>query len=177
MWCFLKCLITLVVLYVTRGLLPLWITALQTLHFAVLLCSVSSVKYFHTADMLASHSAAQCQPASWLQAVEWISWTGSCLITLSHWATPPFKKIQSTDCSQLADQLPRVTCGVISADNVKAQTWLMDWKFQICELRWYQTRYWIGSAPSLGIRGNKSIVIKNDVNLVVTVLLSAMTSR
>ena len=59
-WCFFKCLIALMVLYVARKLPPLWITVLQTLHFAVLLCGVSSVKYFHTADTLASHSAVQC---------------------------------------------------------------------------------------------------------------------
>ena len=80
--CHFKCLLALVVLYIARELPPLWITALQTLHVAVLLCGVSSVEYFHTADLLASHSAAQCYPSSWLQTVEWISWTGACLVTL-----------------------------------------------------------------------------------------------
>ena len=45
------------VLYVASELPPLRVTALQTLHFAVLLCGVSSVKYFWQATYI---FAAQC---------------------------------------------------------------------------------------------------------------------
>lgn len=108
--------------------------ALQTLHFAVLLCGVSSLKYFHTADMLASHM--------------WNGFPERGCVSLS---CATVQEIHSTVCSQLADEPAGITCGVISADNIKAQTWLMDRKSLAHELRRHRSRYryWIRSAPSL----------------------------